>query len=98
MSVPNFRKSYHMGFEKNCRKSRLSKQFDKTGNSGKSIQPKIGDFEEDLTKIVGGVGFQRLFDKTGNNRKSIQPKIGAIERRIRLDPRNPMVPHFYNTV
>ena len=60
MSVPNFRKSYHMGFEKYCRKSRLSKQFDKTGNSGKSIQPKIG----------------------------------AIERRIRLDPRNPMVPHF----
>src|SRR4029434_9497503 len=41
-----------------------------------------GDFEEDLTKIVGGVGFQRFFDKTGNNRKSIQPKIGAIERRI----------------
>ena len=60
MSVPNFTKSYHMGFEKNCRKSRLSKQFDKTGNSVKSIQPKIG----------------------------------AIERRIRLDPRNPMVPHF----
>src|SRR4029434_2896024 len=52
-----------------------------------------GDFEEDLTKIVG-VSFQRFFDKTGNNRKSIQPKIGAIERRIRLDPRNPMVPHF----
>ena len=52
------------------------------------------DFEEDLTKIVGGVSFQRFFDKTGNNRKSIQPKIGAIERRIRLDPRNPMVPHF----
>ena len=50
-----------------------------------------GDFEEDLTKIVGGVGIQRFFDKTGNNRKSIQPKI---ERRIRLDPRNPMVPHF----
>ena len=45
MSVPNFRKSYHMGFEKNCRKSRLSKQFDKTGNSGKSIQPKIGTIE-----------------------------------------------------
>ena len=36
-----------------------------------------GDFEEDLTKIVGGVGFQRFFDKTGNNRKSIQPKIVA---------------------
>ena len=43
-----------------------------------------GDFEEDLTKIVGGVSFQKFFDKTGNNRKSIQPKIGAIERRIRL--------------
>ena len=57
-----------------------------------------GDFEEDLTKIVGGVGFQRFFDKTGNNRKSIQPKIGAIERRIRLDPRNPMVPHFWKSV
>src|SRR4029434_4182507 len=27
------------------------------------------DFEEDLTKIVGGVSFQRIFDKTGNNRK-----------------------------
>src|SRR4029434_10326158 len=54
-----------------------------------------GDFEEDLTKIVGGVGFQRFFDKTGNNRISIQPKIGAIERRIRLYPRNPMVPHFF---
>ena len=39
-----------------------------------------GDFEEDLTKIVGGVSFQRFFDKTGNNRKSIQPKIVAIER------------------
>src|SRR4029434_3572255 len=35
MSVPNFRKSYHMGFEKNCRKSRLSKQFDKTGNNNR---------------------------------------------------------------
>ena len=45
MSVPNFRKSYHMGFEKNCRKSWLSKQFDKTGNSEKSIQPKIGAIE-----------------------------------------------------
>ena len=52
------------------------------------------DFEEDLTKIVGGVSFQKFFYKTGNSGKSIQPKIGAIERRIRLDPRNPMVPHF----
>ena len=43
-----------------------------------------GDFEEDLTKIVGGVGFQRFFDKTGNNRKSIQPKIGAIGSAIPL--------------
>src|SRR4029434_3399848 len=64
MSVPNFRKSYRMGFEKNFRKSRLSKVFDKTGNCGKSIQPKIG----------------------------------AIERRICLDPRNPMVPHFFKSV
>src|SRR4029434_4706936 len=51
MSVPNFRKSYHMGFEKNCRKSRLSKQFDKTGNSVKSIQPKIGTIELSLMSV-----------------------------------------------
>ena len=36
-----------------------------------------GDFEEDLTKIVGGVGIQRFFDKTGNNRKSIQPPLNV---------------------
>ena len=30
-----------------------------------------GDFEEDLTKIVGGVGFSKVFEKSGNSGKSI---------------------------
>src|SRR4029434_3762985 len=93
MSVPNFRKSYHMGFEKNCRKSRLSKQFDKTGNSGKSIQPKIDAIGCVEFVLIQGIQWylnfadlkncrksrlSKQFDKTGNSGKSIQPKIDAI--------------------
>ena len=48
-----------------------------------------GDFEEDLTKIVGVDAFQRFLIKP-----EIAENLYNRKLTVRLDPGNPMVRHF----
>src|SRR4029434_10170091 len=71
MSVPNFRKSYHMGFDKNCRSGGLSKVFDKTGNCGKSIQPEIYAIWCVEFVLIQGIQWYLIFENRSNGSKLV---------------------------
>src|SRR4029434_10924558 len=72
MSVPNFRKGYHMGFEKNCRKSRLSKQFDNKPVIAENLyNRKLAPLNVEFV-LIQGIQWYLIFENRSNGSKVVR--------------------------